>query len=191
VDDSEDGILKAGERIASEIREAMQTRGRRRRVAGDMVGLVGESSAGSTTHTDRVGRSNRESHWLVTNVPARDGGGPGGEETKSVEQQEEKRGDDENNPAAKTVRRRSVKMCTHLGRIQHTTTTRPSPCTSSTSASYRRHDLQAVSCAVKFDKDRQGKPAWRVSEQASFIHVRPPLRPFGPKSFCLSSVTEQ
>ena len=60
-DDSEDGILKAGERIASEIREAMQTRGRRRRVAGDMVGLVGESSAGSTTHTEHAGRSNIES----------------------------------------------------------------------------------------------------------------------------------
>ena len=51
VDDSEDGILKAGERAAEEIREAMQNGGRRRRVSVDMVGLVGESGAGSTTHT--------------------------------------------------------------------------------------------------------------------------------------------
>jgi hypothetical protein len=99
----------------------MQTKGRRRRVVGDMVGLVGESSAGSTTHTDRVGWSNRERLRLVTNVPTRYSGGPGGEttETENNEQQEgneckEQRGAD---PAANTFRRRSVKMYNNLGRI--------------------------------------------------------------------------
>ena len=158
VDESEDGILKAGERIASEIREAMQTKGRRRRVVGDMVGLVGESSAGSTLHTeglvgessagstlhtDRTGWSNLESQErkgnararLVINVPVRDSGGPGGEETETdkKEQQEgneckKKRGAD---PAANTFRRRSVKMYKNLGRITCST---PS-CRTSTSAS--------------------------------------------------------
>ena len=55
MDESKDGILKAGERIVEEIRSTMQTRERRRRVAGDMAGLVGESCAGSTPHTELLG----------------------------------------------------------------------------------------------------------------------------------------
>jgi hypothetical protein len=196
VDDSEDGILKAGERIASEIREAMQTRGRRRRVAGDMVGLVGESSAGSTTHTDRVGWSNRERQGLVTNVPTRDSGGLGGmgQEAKSVEQQEEKDDSKEGNPAAKSVRRRSVKMCTHLGRIHHISTTTPSSSPSiSSSSSFTCMPTSCSTCRILCSKDRQDRPGEAVSEHSAYVsvYVRPPLRPFGPKSFCLSSVTEQ
>ncbi len=85
---------------------------------------VGGSRARSTTQTDRVCRINRGRHWLVTNAPTRDGGGTGGEETKSVEQQEEKSGDDEDNPAAKSVRRRSVKISVKMLDISLTTTTR-------------------------------------------------------------------
>jgi hypothetical protein len=168
VDDSEDGILKAGERIASEIREAMQTRGRRRRVPGDMVGLVGESSAGSTTHTECGGY-----------------GGTG----RSVEQLEEnlkKKGKD--NPAAKSVRRRSVKMCTHLGRITSTTSTRPCPSTCSPTSC---PTCRTSNSDGHHDRGRQGKPAWKVSEHASFasIYAWPPLRPFGPK--CLSVICDR
>ena len=166
-DDSEDGILKAGERIASEIREAMQTRGRRRRVAGDMVGLVGESSAGSTTHTER--------------------GGLGGEETEGVEQQEEK--SDKSNPAAKSVRRRSVKMCTHLGRITSTTSTCPCPSSSTRSTSTTAPPRYRFVNSCKVIQHVQGES---ISESETFAcdHVWPLLRPFGPK-YCLSVICDQ
>jgi hypothetical protein len=181
VDDSEDGILKAGERIASEIREAMQTRGRRRRVPGDMVGLVGESSAGSTTHTDCGGYGGTGR------------GGLGGEETESVEQQEENlEKEDEGNPAAKSVRRRSVKMCTHLGRITSTTSTRPCPSTSSSSTrstSTTAPPRYRFLSSCKVIQHVQGES---ISESESFAcdHVWPLLRPFGPK-YCLSVICDK
>ena len=127
VDDSEDGILKAGERAAEEIREAMQNGGRRRRVSVDMVGLVGESGAGSTTHTEPTGWSNPESQQresrLVRSVPVgyRGGcggmgrGGLGGEGTEDAEQQEEPELGSTWSSAANTFRRRSVKSSYRLG----------------------------------------------------------------------------
>ena len=140
VDDSQDGILKAGERIASEIREAMQTGGRRRRGHGDMVGLVGESSVGNTTHAGRVGRSNLESQQrdarLVKHVPTRTstsgghggmgrgglGGKTGTEQTKTG-----------SFPAANTFRRRSVRTYCCPGRELPTTTTPTSTSSARTS----------------------------------------------------------
>ena len=93
----------------------------------------------------RAGWSNLESHErkgnararLVINVPVRERGGPGGEETETEEQQEkvnEKRGAD---PTANAFRRRSVKMCSHLGRITCST---PSCATSTCSSTKRMCD---------------------------------------------------
>ena len=126
---------KAGERIAEEIRSTMQTKGRRRRVAGDLVGLIGESSAGSTPHTGHAGWSHLESQQcdarLVNKIPACHHGGYGGmgpeEDDESAEQQEEKDTRKPGNPAANAFRRRSVRMYRHPGSIACTTTTTTSP----------------------------------------------------------------